>query len=159
MPNLTRGRTPPAPGVRPRGAQRCPPTLPARARPGGPGGLEAWPPLRPRLTHRQARPGARTRLATPGAPGWGPRSRGKGIAVPPGLAAPAPRPAAPPPSCSSRPAFVYLLGAGGCSMAARVRRRDQVGGEGERRAECRGTSRPSQESHSRKLQELGPTFP
>lgn len=94
--------------------------------------------------------GTRTRLATPGAPGSGPHSLGEVSRSPPGLAAPAPL-------LLPTPRVRYLLGAGGCSMAAGGRRRYQVAGEGrsgQRAGAPAGRARGTTEGNSRNSNQL-----
>lgn len=149
--NLPRGKTPPAPGVRPPGAQRCPPTLHPRqarraageARLGLPSG-----PLAPRTdAARHSDPPRDPRRARLRAP-----QSGRGVSVPP-------RPSRPRPPLSPHAPRSLPLG----------RRRLLHGGWGQKevpggrqrseRAKSRGTGRPNPGNHRRKLQELQPTSP
>lgn len=152
--NLPRGKTLPAPGVLPRGAQRYPPTShewqarPARVRRGSAS-------LRAPSHYRQTGPALGLASRTPVRWLWAPVV-GQGGTVRPGLAAPAPQPRAPPPpaprSLHSLPLRCGRLLHGG---------RGQKEGPDERRREerIRGARRPSPGNHRGKLQELGTTFP
>lgn len=141
---------PPKPHER-RGAQRWSLRLAARQAPSAVGSGDSVSPRGPG-------PRGWTRTAGPRAPGPGSARRPAGgdrvARSRPGLAAPAPRL----PS-SSRSRRRYLLGAGGCSMAAGGRERgrvDREGGGEERSLGATGRTRGSTPGNSR---ELGPTFP
>lgn len=112
------GKNPPGPGVRPRGARRCPATFHA-ARPRGRGTGEARPPLGPR--RRVDRRGPALGRASDSRRAWsGPRS-GEGGRGPAWPSRPRPRP--PPPSFSRFPTFVTSW-----ALAAAPWRRGTEGG-------------------------------
>lgn len=156
MLNLTRGEPRPPPESGRRGAQRCHRLSPRAPGPAGRGTRGGSPPAASPTDRRG--PALGPALRPPGAPGWGPAAAGKGIRGPrPALAAPAPRPAAPPPA-APRPAFVCLLGAGGCSMAARVRKEGPGGrrrrGGGQSAGAPAGRARRATAGNSRNSDQL-----